>query len=217
MKESKKRKEVNKLQEKEKDFEISLLEEQQDEGYKMPTVFSLYGDLDEEKAEQTVLDLFTASEIYKQMKEKEEETQEVGEERKASFIVSTMGGNVHDMFSIVDVLNHMKQYCTIETIGLGKVMSAGTGILMSGTKGLRKIGRNCRVMLHPVQSGAHGDTVNIKNEMKEVDKITDLFVDLMLEHTNMPEKEIKKYLNQDKNFYLSAEEAVEKGIADIII
>lgn len=205
------------MQEKDNEFEITLAEENQDEGYKMPTVFSLYGDLDEEKAEQTVLDLFTASEIYKQMKEKEEETQEVGEERKASFVVSTMGGNVHDMFSIVDVVNYMKEYCTIETIGLGKVMSAGVGILMSGTKGHRKIGRNCRVMLHPVQSGVHGDTVNIKNEMKEVDKITNLFMDFMLKNTKMEEKEIKKYLNQDKNFYLSAEEAVEKGIADIII
>ena len=58
--------------------------------------------------------------------------------------ISTHGGVVSDMFSILDVMDMIKEDCVIETIGLGKVMSAGVLMLANGTKGRRKIGKNIR-------------------------------------------------------------------------
>ena len=55
--------------------------------------------------------------------------------------ISTHGGNISDMFSIIDVMKMIqKNSCEIETIAIGKVMSAGVLILAAGSKGKRKIG-----------------------------------------------------------------------------
>ena len=59
-----------------------------------------------------------------------------------------------EMFAIFDIMNHCTKKCHIETIGIGKVMSAGTLNVAGGTKGNRKISKNCRVMLHQVSAGA---------------------------------------------------------------
>ena len=47
--------------------------------------------------------------------------------------VSTYGGSADEMFAIFDIMNHCKKSCHIETIGIGKVMSAGTLILAAGS------------------------------------------------------------------------------------
>jgi ATP-dependent protease ClpP protease subunit len=100
---------------------------------------------------------------------------------------------------------------------MGKVMSAGVLILAAGTKGKRKIGRNCRVMIHSVIAGNHGSLPNLINEMEAIQDLQDLYIERLVEETNMTKKQMKKLLEQKVNIYLSAEEAVKYGIADIIV
>ena len=128
--------------------------------------------------------------------------------------ISTHGGIVSDMFSIIDIMGMIKQDCDIETIGIGKVMSAGVLILASGTKGKRKIGRNCRVMLHSVISGHHGSFPNIENEMKETKELQDMYFDYLCSCTKLTRRKIKKLLLNNVDAYLSAGEAIKYGIAD---
>lgn len=128
--------------------------------------------------------------------------------------ISTHGGIVSDMFSIIDIMSMIKKDCDIETIGIGKVMSAGVLILASGTKGSRKIGRNCRVMLHSVISGHHGSFPNIENEMKETKELQDMYFDYLCSCTKLTRNKIKKLLSNNVDAYLSAEEAIKYGIAD---
>jgi len=128
--------------------------------------------------------------------------------------ISTHGGIVSDMFSIIDIMSNIKQDCDIETVGIGKVMSAGVLILASGTKGRRKIGRNCRVMLHSVISGHHGSFPNIENEMKETKALQDMYFDYLCSCTKLTRNKIKKLLLNNVDAYLSAEEAIKYGIAD---
>jgi len=128
--------------------------------------------------------------------------------------VSTHGGIVSDMFSMLDVMDMIKPDCTIETVGLGKVMSAGVLVLANGTKGHRKIGRNCRVMLHSVISGHHGSFPNVENEMRETKALQDMYFDYLCDKTSLTRKKLKKLLLNNVDVYLSAEEAIEYGIAD---
>jgi ATP-dependent Clp endopeptidase proteolytic subunit ClpP len=128
--------------------------------------------------------------------------------------VSTHGGIVSDMFSIIDIMGSIKENCDIETIGIGKVMSAGVLILASGTKGQRKIGRNCRIMLHSVISGHHGSFPNIENEMKETKELQEMYFDYLCSCTKLTRSKIKKLLSNNVDAYLSAEEAIKYGIAD---
>ena len=133
------------------------------------------------------------------------------------FYLSTYGGNADDMFALYDVMKNIQSQTEIHTIGLGKVMSAGVLLLAAGTKGKRKIGKNCRVMLHSVIAGNHGSLHNLINEMEAVEQLQKMYIDALLEETKMTQSQLKKMLERKVNVYLSAEEAVKLGIADIII
>jgi ATP-dependent Clp protease protease subunit len=133
------------------------------------------------------------------------------------FYISTYGGSADEMFSIYDMMGVTKAKCEIETIGLGKVMSAGTLLLAAGTKGKRKIGRHCRVMIHAVAAGSSGELHDIENEIKSIKNIQELYINAMSKETHMTKRMIQKLLDRKVNVYLTAEEAVEYGIADEII
>ena len=131
-----------------------------------------------------------------------------------TFYVSTYGGSADDMFSIYDVMNFAKSRCDVSTVGLGKVMSAGVLLLAAGTKGKRKIGKNCRVMIHAVSSGNVGTIHNLVNELGEIQNLQEAYIDAIVENSNFTKRTLKKLMDRKVNVYLSAEEAIEYGIAD---
>ena len=139
------------------------------------------------------------------------------ESKPIEFYISTYGGSADDMFGMYDVMRVIRQRTEIQTVGLGKVMSAGVLLLAAGTKGKRCIGKNCRVMIHSVIGGNHGPLYNLMNEMEAMEQIQEMYSNALIEETNMSKKQLKKLLERKVNVYLSAEEAVELGIADIII
>ena len=131
--------------------------------------------------------------------------------------ISTYGGSADEMFGLFDMMNICKNRCVIKTVGMGKVMSAGTLLLAAGTKGHRAIGRNCRVMLHQVSAGTFGPLFNMTTEIDAIQKMQEAYINAMVSCTNLSKRKLKSLLNERVNVYLSAEEAVEYGLADIII
>ena len=144
-----------------------------------------------------------------------EELQEVI--KPFEIIISTNGGNADEMFAIYDTMRWIREGVEIETFGLGKVMSAGTLLLAAGTKGKRKIGKHCRVMIHSVIGGSIGPMHQLDNEMKEVKSIQESYIKAICEETNLTERKLRGLLKKKVNVYLTAEEAVEHGFADIIV
>lgn len=181
---------------------------------------SLYGDVTEDTAKDIVAGLWYLKETAKSQEPVDPE--DVESEMKevylpAEMLISTNGGNADDMFSIYDTMRLCRENMEIHTVGLGKVMSAGVLILASGTKGKRKIGKHCRVMIHSVIGGAGGPMHQLDNEMKEIKAIQEMHSRALCEETNLSEKQLRALLKRKVNIYLTAEEAVEYGIADIII
>jgi ATP-dependent Clp protease protease subunit len=131
--------------------------------------------------------------------------------------ISTYGGSADEMFGLFDIMNNCKKSCVIETVGVGKVMSAGTLLLAAGTKGHRKITKHCRVMLHQVSAGTFGPLFNMTTEIDAIQSLQENYVNAMVSCTNLSKRKLKSLLNERVNVYLSAEEAVEYGLADIII
>jgi ATP-dependent Clp protease protease subunit len=131
--------------------------------------------------------------------------------------ISTYGGSAHEMFGIYDVMNYCKQFCDIQTIGIGKVMSAGTLILAAGTKGKRKIGQHCQVMIHTVNGGAMGELHSLENEMEQMKNLQETYIQCLSDETSMSKRHIQRLINRKVNVYLSADEAIEKGLADEVI
>jgi ATP-dependent Clp protease protease subunit len=165
-----------------------------------------------EVTEERAADLISALLVLAQTKEEDAERAE-----PIKLYVSTYGGSADEMFGIYDVINFCKKFCDIETIGLGKVMSAGTLMMASGTKGKRKIGKHCRVMIHAVNAGQVGDIFNLQNELEQTVSLQDSYIQAMSNETNMTKRQIQTLINRKVNVYLTAEEAIEKGLADEIL
>jgi len=72
-------------------------------------------------------------------------------------------------------------------------------------------------MIHSVIGGNHGPLHNLINEMEAIEQLQKMYGEALVAETNMTKKDLKKLLEQKVNVYLTAEEAVELGIADIII
>ena len=172
-------------------------------------ILGLFADVAEEKVGELVHGLLYLDEVNKLSKE--------DKKKPLKFYISTYGGSADDMFALYDVMRIVRESTEIHTVGLGKVMSAGVLLLASGTKGKRMIGRNCRVMIHSVIGGNHGSLHNMMNEMEAIEELQDMYCDCLVAETKVTRGKLKKMLERKVNVYLSAEEAVELGIADIII
>lgn len=183
-------------------------------------LIGLYGEVTEDNAAETTYSLMALRAMGKKEKPSDPEDPEselVTTYEPLDFIVSTWGGSAADMFSIYDIMRTVREDCEISTLGLGKVMSAGVLLLAAGTKGKRRIGKNCRVMLHGVSAGQHGNISDLENEMAEAKWTQERLVICLSEETKMTKKHIKKLLAKRMNVYLTADEAVELGIADEIV
>lgn len=178
----------------------------------------LIGDVDEEKAGELIYGMLALKE-YGRLPDEE---QPKGKNKKQlyepfEFYLSTHGGSASDMFAIYDVMRQVRKDCEIHTIGIGKVMSAGVLLLAAGTRGKRKIGKHCRVMIHSVLAGNEGPLHNLENELAEIKWTQQRYIEALIAETKMSQATINKLLQKHVNIYLSAEEAVKYGIADEVI
>ena len=182
---------------------------------------NLYGDISEQKGADVVaalLYLENTSHAVSTKDPQDSESEQVVVARSIAMMVSTHGGTASDMFSILDIMDMVKERtCDIETFGIGKVMSAGVPILAAGTKGKRKVGRNCRIMLHNVMAGTGGTIFSMENELEEIKWIQERYIETLANYTKLTPSKIKKLLKTQKDVYISAEEAIKMGIADEII
>ena len=192
---------------------INNIEQPSNDGSSLIRSVSLYGDLTEDNASDIVQSFMFLKELSKRLhlSGQEEECKPI------EFLISSHGGVAAEMFAIYDTMRMVREDCDTSTVGMGKVMSAGVVLLAAGTKGQRKIGANCRVMIHSVNGGYHGNLTNMENEIEEVRWIQQRYVECLAAESNMSEREIRKYLKKHVDVYLSAEQAVELGIADIIV
>ena len=169
----------------------------------------LFSDLDAEK---------TADIVYSLLQLMPTENAKEEERKPIEFHISTYGGCADDMFAIYDLMKKVQDLDQeIHTTGWGKVMSAGVLLLASGTKGKRQIGKNCRVMIHAVNAGNAGALHDLVNEMEAIKNIQEMYIDALVNETTMTKTQLKKLIEKKVNVYLSAEEAVELGIADVVV
>jgi len=178
-------------------------------------VAELYGEINEEMGSNIVASMLILKDTGRKTVQEEDKVIETYD--PFELFISTPGGTAVDMFAIYDTMRMVKEDCEIHTVGLGKVMSAGVVLLAAGTKGKRKIGANCRVMIHSVIGGHHGSIQNLENEMEEVRWVQDQYNKALCAETDLTPRMLKRLLSKNVNIYLTAQEAVDYGIADIII
>ena len=195
------------------------------------STIGLVGDITEESSNEVIFSLLLLHEkqssdyLKTVLSMDKEELESLTDEELADmkpnidFYISTNGGSADEMFGIYDVMRFIKDggISSITTCGIGKVMSAGVLLLAAGTKGRRKIGKNCRVMIHGVAGGFGGNLTTMENEIEEIKWIQQQYIKCLADETNLSVSKLKKMIRRQVDVYLSAEEAVKFGIADEII
>ena len=181
----------------------NLLATIMDPGPSEPRVIGVFGDIDEERTANTCAALIAFSQLSTDPIE---------------VILSTNGGSADEMYAIVDTMGILKaQNIEISVTGVGKIFSAGVLILASGTKGQRKVGKNTRLMLHPLQGGTQGPLWSMKDDVSSMQKIQKSYIDAMAEVTSMTHKELRRIVNKRSDTYFTAQEALEMGIVDEVL
>ena len=180
----------------------------------------LFGEVEEGKISQIIgamIELAEDAEVENPINPDDPESEVETVNQPIELLLNTPGGSADDMFALYDIMRVVKNKCDIETFGIGKVMSAGVLLLAAATKGKRMIGKNCRVMIHSVIGGNVGPLHNLENEMNEIRYIQNAYLKALADETNMTYQQLRRMINRKVNVYLSAEEAVKLGIADIIV
>ncbi len=130
-----------------------------------------------------------------------------------SLYINSPGGSVTDGLAIYDTMNFLQ--CDIVTYCVGQAASMATLLLAAGTPGKRYALPNSRVMMHQPTGGATGQTSDISIAAKEILRWRAQMNLLLSNHTNKTEAEIAS--DSDRDFYLTAKEAMEYGIVDKVI
>jgi len=213
---------ISKDNKKEKDSNsILILEEIQPDPSSRLHTLNLFGEIDTEKSNEICASLLILKETGRE--EIREDPEDFQSEvtsinyQPINFNISTYGGEALSTFAIYDTMRIIREDCEISTLGLGKVMSAGVVLLAAGTKGKRKVGANCRVMIHAVVGGEYGPIHKLENEMKELQWIQEQYSKILLAETNITKRELKKLFDKKMNVYLTAQEALKYGIVDEIV
>ncbi len=128
-------------------------------------------------------------------------------------VLDSYGGYIDSMFAIIDTMELVR--CDVVTLCVGKAMSAGAVILLSGTKGKRLITPHARVMLHQISSFTFGRIADMDNDIKESKRLQDEVSKLIASKTKLGGRKLQQMLGKD--YYLTAKEAAKYGIVDKLI
>jgi ATP-dependent Clp protease, protease subunit len=130
-----------------------------------------------------------------------------------SLYINSPGGSVTDGMAIYDTMNFLQ--CEVVTYCVGQAASMATLLLAAGAPGKRYALPNSRVMMHQPSGGATGQTSDISIAAKEILRWRAQMNKLMAHHTNKTAEQIAS--DTDRDFYLTAADALEYGIVDKVI
>jgi ATP-dependent Clp protease protease subunit len=134
-------------------------------------------------------------------------------DKEIQIFINSLGGSVSDGLAIYDTMQYIRN--PISTISVGISASIAAIILTAGTKGRRFALPNSRTLLHQPSGGVRGVASDIEIHADEIIKIRERLNHILAEHTGQPIKKIKA--DTDRDFWMSAGEALEYGIIDEVI
>lgn len=130
-----------------------------------------------------------------------------------SLYLNTPGGEVSSGFGIYDTMQLIQP--DVSTICTGMAASMGSVILCAGAKGKRCILPHAKVMIHQPLGGAKGQASDILIAAKEIERTRQEICDIMSHHTGKTSEQL--FFDMDRDFWMTAGEAVEYGMADKIL
>ena len=127
--------------------------------------------------------------------------------------INSPGGSVYDGLAIYDTMQYIAP--DVQTIGIGLQASMGAFLLSSGAKGKRFVLPNARVMIHQPSSGTRGKVTDQEISLRESIALKERLAAIMADNTGQKLDKIKADMERD--YWLSAADAVAYGLADEVI
>ena len=129
-----------------------------------------------------------------------------------NFYINSPGGSVTAGMSIYDTMQFIKS--PVHTTVMGIAASMGSFLAMAGEKGKRAILPHARHMIHQPSGGASGMASDVEIQYKELQYWKETLTDIYVKHTGVDKDKIAK--DMDRDFFMSAKESIDYGLADII-
>jgi ATP-dependent Clp protease protease subunit len=137
-------------------------------------------------------------------------------EKVLTLYVNSSGGDLYQAFALIDIMRNSKH--VVRTVGIGSVMSAAFLIFTSGDQGERHLAANTGIMCHQFAGGGSDAKFHdLKAEMKENELLNKKMVEILKNATGLAPSRIKTKLLPASDVYLTAQEAIELGVADHLI
>jgi ATP-dependent Clp protease protease subunit len=127
--------------------------------------------------------------------------------------INSPGGSVYDGLAIYDTMQFLK--CDVSTVGIGMQASMGAFLMSSGAKGKRYLLPNATVMIHQPSSGTRGKVTDMEIDLKEGLRLKHKLNEILAKNTG--QKVDKVASDAERDYWMTAEEAVKYGIADKVI
>lgn len=134
-------------------------------------------------------------------------------EKDIHLYINSPGGSTSAGFAIYDTMQFVKP--DVSTIVTGMAASFAAILLLAGAKGKRLALPNSEIMIHQPHGGVQGQASDIAISARRIIRIRETLNKLTSERTGQPIERVDK--DMDRDYYMSAEEAVEYGIVDKVI
>lgn len=134
-------------------------------------------------------------------------------EKDISMYIHSPGGVISAGLAIYDTMQLVR--CDISTICVGLAASMGTVLLCAGAKGKRFALPHATIHLHQPSGGAQGQAADIAIAAKEILRMQEVLRNIIVRHTGQDYEKVSRDI--DRDFYLSAEQAVEYGLIDEVL
>ncbi len=127
--------------------------------------------------------------------------------------INSPGGDITALFAIYDTMKYIKP--DTSTFCFGQAASAAAVLLGAGTRGKRFALPHARILLHQPFGGVEGQASDIELQAKEILRMRDLLNSMLAHDTGQPVEKVAK--DTDRDFIMSAEEAVAYGLIDEVL
>jgi len=127
--------------------------------------------------------------------------------------INSPGGSVTAGMAIYDTMQFVT--CDVTTYCMGLAASMGAVLLCAGAKGKRYGLPNSDIMIHQVSGGAQGQASDVERQVEFMFKLKKRLNRILSEHTGKPIEQVER--DADRDYYMSAQEALEYGLIDEVV
>ncbi len=135
------------------------------------------------------------------------------DEKEIQMFINSPGGGIYAGLAIYDTMQQIK--APVSTVAVGVTASFGTVLLTAGSHGRRFALPNATIHMHQPLGGAQGQASDIVIQANEIIRLKDRLNEIFVYHTGKDKKTIER--DTDRDFYMTAQQAVEYGLIDAVL